>query len=128
MNIRLQIDKSKGKDAIEYLENELNKLNKSKPIMEGEILINTTHVVEKDNDVRIGFYIRNGTNQAITLNQIPVKFLSQDGKLVDTKGFKLEKPITIKSYRATPYTILIDKSYHVDGLDITVDSKLGLYE
>lgn len=127
LQINLQIDENKSSEAIKYLQFELDKLNKYKPIMEGEILINTTHTIEKKDYIRIGFYVRNATNQKIALNQIPVKFLSQNGSINHTKAFKLDKPIVVHPYKAAPYTIAIEKKCdNTKYLKITVDSRLGL--
>lgn len=46
--IDLQMNGSKSNEAVKYLQFELDKLNKHRPIMKGEILINTTHVVEEE--------------------------------------------------------------------------------
>lgn len=126
LQIDLQIGGNKSSEAIKCLQFELDKLNKYKPIMEGEILINTTHIIEKEDYIRIGFYVRNATKQKITLTQIPVKFLSQDGSVDHIKAFKLDKPIVVYPYKAAPYTIAIETKFdNTKHLKITVDSSLG---
>lgn len=123
LDITLEVRNNKG---VEILGRELQELNKTNPIKEGEILINTTHIEERQDGIHIGFYIRNASSQKIIIEQVPVKFLSGNGEILDTKGFKLEKSIKVSSHKATPYSIIInrvDKPEFCVGL--SVDSRLG---
>ena len=123
LDIALEVSNNKG---VEILERELKKLNQINPIKEGEILIDTTHIEERQNEIHIGFYIRNGSSQGIIIEQIPVKFLSGNGEILDTKAFKLKKSIKVSSHRATPYSITINKIDKPKScVSLSVDSRLG---
>ena len=126
LSLEVKPEIKRDKRAIEVLEAELVKLNNLKPIKDGEILINTTHIVKQGDAICIGFYIRNATAQKINISYIPIKILYKEGETIDKKKYKLKHSIEISPYRAVPYSINIDNIRDSGEFEITVDSRLGV--
>ncbi|MCR2044512.1 SLAP domain-containing protein [Anaerosalibacter massiliensis] len=111
---------------VKYLEEELEDLNIKRPIRDGEVSINTTHIQEEQVNTKIGFFIRNATNETIILKQIPVKFIAKEGYILDMRRYKLKVPLEIPSYSAMPCSIDVDKkSYPKFTYRVVVDSRVG---
>lgn len=123
--IKKKLDLGDEKERIKFLEEELEDLNTKRPISDGEISINTTHIQDERDYIKIGFFIRNATHEVIVLNQIPVKFVAKEGYILDMRGYKLKSPLEIPSYSAMPCSIDVDKKTYPDfTYRVVVDSRI----
>lgn len=118
------------KERKEYFMQQLDILQKQNPIFHGEILINANHINIYEKFIKIAFFIRNATPRALSIGNIPVSILSDKGELISLRAFRLEQPIKVQGFSASPYKIEILKSEYKDinhsiGA-ITVDARLGL--
>lgn len=124
--VKAKMNLVEEKERVKFLEKDLEDLNIKRPIRDGEICINTTHIKEKETYTKLGFFIRNATHEAICLEQIPVKFVAKEGYILDMKGYKLRAPLEIPSYSAMPCSIEVDKkTYPNFTYRVVVDSRVG---
>lgn len=97
---------------LEYMAEELNQLA---PISEGEVSISTIYTVIYEDNIEIGYYLRNATQDAIILNKTPIRVLGSVEKVIDKRVIDLTDMGDIPPYSARPWRIFIDRS----NLDLT---------
>lgn len=124
--IKTELNLVEEEKRVKFLEKELEDLNMKRPIKDGEVSINTTHIQDEEDYTKLGFFIRNATSEIIKLEKIPVKFIAKEGYILDMKGYKLKSPLEIPSYSAMPCSIDVDKESYPDSTyRVVVDSRIG---
>jgi len=72
-------DSSVSELKTKIYEEELMELNNSFPLLEGNIDIKKTYILKSENNLEIGFFIRNGLTQTISLEVLPLLVQDKEG-------------------------------------------------
>lgn len=86
-------------------EEELKEINAKKPLEENKIDIYKTYFVKNENTLEVGFFIRNGLTQNLSLEEIPLAILDSKGEEIITQSFNFKEYGIIPGHCARPFTV-----------------------
>jgi len=86
-------------------EEELKELNTKKPLEENKIDINQTYFVKTDNNLEVGFFIRNGLTQNLSIEEMPLVILDAKGEEIMTQSFNFKEFGVIPARSARPFAV-----------------------
>jgi len=107
---------SVSKLKIQVFEEELKEINSKFPLSENQVDIKQTYFLKKDNTIEVGFFIRNSLKSSISIEEMPLSFQDNNGRILLSKNFNFKDYGVIPPYSARPYTINfeIDKNFNFD--------------
>ena len=94
---------------LEYMSKELSQLA---PISEGQVVIGAIYSVVWEDNIEIGYYLRNATQDTIFFSNTPLKVLSANGEVLNRQVIDLTEMGNIPPHSARPWRVFIDKSRH----------------
>jgi SLAP domain-containing protein len=86
-------------------EEELKDLNLKFPLNKNEFDIKQTYYIKKDNNLEVGFFIRNGLYKNIVFEDIFLVVQNEDGKDILSKGFDFKEYGIIPPYSARHFVV-----------------------
>lgn len=84
---------------------ELKEINAKHPLGEDKVDINQTYFMKKDNILEVGFFIRNGLKQNLSIEELPITIQDSKGDTILTQSFNFKKSGVIPSYSGRPYSV-----------------------
>lgn len=86
-------------------EEELKEINSNKPLEENKIDINQTYFVKTDNNLEVGFFIRNGLTQKLSIEEMPLIVLDSKNNVIITQSFNFKEFGIIPARSARPFVV-----------------------
>ena len=86
-------------------EEELKEINSKKPLEENKIDINQTYFVKTDNNLEVGFFIRNGLTQNLSIEEMPLAVLDAKGDVIIAQKFNLKQFGIVPPRCARPFSV-----------------------
>lgn len=119
---QLELDESWKKQLPQKKQELLAKIVKDLPKL-GRKEVNFTGLqarVRDDNSLMVSIFIRNGNDQAINLEQLPLEIIDANGKLVAKGSFKLDPALTVQGNSTKPWTFIFPaKTVNAEGADLS---------
>lgn len=86
-------------------EEELKEINSKHPLGENQVNINQTYFVKNDNTLEVGFFIRNGLKQNLSIEEMPLIIQDDKGNTILTQSFNFKKFGILPSHCGRPYSV-----------------------
>jgi SLAP domain-containing protein len=86
-------------------EEELKEINAMHPLDENKVDINQTYFVKNDNTLEVGFFIRNGLKQNLSIEEMPLTIQDSNGNTILTQSFNFKKFGVIPSHCGRPFSV-----------------------
>ncbi|MFP3917231.1 accessory Sec system S-layer assembly protein [Lysinibacillus telephonicus] len=119
---QLELDESWKKQLPQNKQELLAKIVKDLPKL-GRKEVNFTGLqarVRDDNSLMVSIFIRNGNDQAINLEQLPLEIIDANGKLVAKGSFKMNPALTVQGNSTKPWTFIFPaKTVNAEGADLS---------
>lgn len=119
VNVELSL---KGEEYISELrkkvyEDELREINLKFPLYENEIDIKQSYIIKNDNNLEVGFFIRNGLIKNIAIEVVSLVVEDKQGNCVLSKVFNFKNYGTIPPLSAKPYVVNFEFNDNVNIID-----------
>lgn len=119
---QLELDESWKKQLPQNKQELLAKIVKDLPKL-GRKEVNFTGLqarVRDDNSLMVSIFIRNGNDQAINLEQLPLEIIDANGKLVAKGSFKLDPALKVQGNSTKPWTFIFPaRTVNAEGADLS---------
>ena len=99
-----EIDSGSTLKTTVYTE-ELKEINAKNPLSENKVDINKTYFMKNDNMLEVGFFIRNGLKQNLSMEEMPITIQDASGDEILTQSFNFKNFGVIPSYCGRPYSV-----------------------
>jgi len=99
-----EIDSGSTLKTTVYTE-ELKEINDKNPLGENKVDINKTYFMKNDNMLEVGFFIRNGLKQNLSMEEMPITIQDYKGDPILTQSFNFKNFGVIPSYCGRPYCV-----------------------
>lgn len=86
-------------------EQELKEINAKNPLGENKVDINQTYFMKNDNLLEVGFFIRNGLKQNLSMEEMPITIQNSKEEEILTQSFNFKKYGVLPSYSGRPYCV-----------------------
>lgn len=86
-------------------EEELKEINAKKPLEENKIDIFKTYFVKNENTLEVGFFIRNGLTQNLSLEEMPLAIIDEKGNEILSQSFNFKEYGIIPGLSARPFAV-----------------------
>lgn len=106
-DIKLNIPKGQIISSLKekIFQEELNNINQTKPLEENQINLAATYFLCKENELEVGFFIRNTLKSALSLKGINLAVQSSKGDIISTLQCNLKEIGIMPSCTGTPYSL-----------------------
>lgn len=108
-NIKLYISSGEPISSLKkrLWEEDLNKINSKFPLKDNVLNIIDNYMINKENKLEVGVFIRNTFAESITLEQLTVLLKDQEESIISTNKINFKKMV-IPSMCGVPFTITFD--------------------
>ena len=89
-------------------EEELKEINSNYHLKEGGIDIHGTYFLKNENYLEVGFFVRNGLKQNLSLEEMLLVVQDDEGKNIVSQSFNFKEFGTISSCSAMPFELKFD--------------------
>lgn len=86
-------------------EEELKVINKKHSLKENDVDINVTYFLKNENNLEAGLFIRNGSNQNLYFEEIPLAVQHYKGSSILSQKFNFKDSGIIKGHGARPFVV-----------------------
>jgi SLAP domain-containing protein len=102
---------------------ELDRINKQFPLQENQININKTYMVDRENALEVGFFIRSTVKKDICIGEADLGIENINKEIVISQKFNFKELGVIPSYCGIPVAVHFnkhgnDKFYNVEGYSL----------
>ena len=99
-----EMDSTSSLKTTVYTE-ELKQINAKHPLGENKVDINQTYFMKNDNMLEVGFFIRNGLKQNLSMEEMPITIHDSKGDEILTQSFNFKKSGIIPSCCGRPFCV-----------------------